>query len=227
MFFVKVKKRIKNKKIFFKNYYTKPTSKMKHYNISNYFLFLFVNCFYFLHVVHSDDGDSLIHKYEFEYNTTLVTKDLFQSLSSTTSQFDNTKNNYLDYFESFVPNETAVNSVPTATFPDLNFNFSNLSETWEFDSSVYASNNTTGLPYILRAVATIVCVIILVFGVTGNILVPLVVCRTKELCTNSTNVFLINLSIADLLVLIFCMPSVLIELHSKPEVWTLGEIMCK
>lgn len=200
---------------------------MKHCDILYILIFLLVNCFYLLPVVYSDDGDSLIHKYEFEINTTLVSDDFSQSYSTTSPQFDNTKNDYLDYFESFVFNETVVNSVATTTFPDLNLNYSNLSETWEFDSSLYTSSNSTGLPYILRAVATIVCVIILVFGVTGNILVPLVVCRTKELCTNSTNVFLINLSIADLLVLIFCMPSVLIELHSKPEVWTLGEIMCK
>jgi hypothetical protein len=57
-------------------------------------------------------------------------------------------------------------------------------------------------------------------------LVPLVVCRTKDLC-NSTNLFLINLSVADLLVIIVCMPTVLIELHSQPEVWILGEGMCE
>lgn len=215
--------------IFFKNHYSKPTFKIKQCNILNTLVFLFMNCLIILPLVHSDDGDFLIHKYEFGDNATVVTEDLSQFYSSDTPQFENTKNDYLDYFESFVPNETIVNFAATTTFPDLNLNVSNLSETWEFDSSLYDSSSsiTTGLPYILRAVATIVCVIILVFGVTGNILVPLVVCRTKELCTNSTNVFLINLSIADLLVLIFCMPSVLIELHSKPEVWTLGEIMCK
>lgn len=91
----------------------------------------------------------------------------------------------------------------------------------EFDESLFM------LPYTLRTVATISCVCILLFGVTGNLLVPFVVCKTRELCTNSTNVFLINLSVADLLVLIVCMPTVFIELHSKPEVWTLGETMCK
>lgn len=83
------------------------------------------------------------------------------------------------------------------------------------------------LPLTLRLSATIVCVFVLVLGVSGNLLVPFVVCRTRELCNNSTNVFLINLSIADLLVLVVCMPTVLIELHTKPEVWILGEAMCK
>jgi len=81
-------------------------------------------------------------------------------------------------------------------------------------------------PLYLRIIATIACVIIFSFGVCGNLLVPLVVIKTRYL-RNSTNLFLINLSVADLLVLIVCMPTVLIELHSRPETWLLGEPMCK
>lgn len=81
-------------------------------------------------------------------------------------------------------------------------------------------------PSYIQMTATIFCAVILTLGTAGNILVPIVVCRTKEL-RNSTNFFLTNLSVADLLVLVVCMPTVLIELHSKPEVWLLGEIMCK
>ena len=82
------------------------------------------------------------------------------------------------------------------------------------------------LPIELRTASTVICVIVLLLGITGNLLVPYVVFRTKDL-RNSTNLFLINLSIADLLVLIVCMPTVLIELHSNPEIWLLGENMCK
>lgn len=81
-------------------------------------------------------------------------------------------------------------------------------------------------PLYMRIVATFACLIIFTIGVCGNLLVPLVVIKTKYL-RNSTNLFLINLSIADLLVLIVCMPTVLIELHSRPETWLLGEPMCK
>ncbi|RWS08219.1 growth hormone secretagogue receptor type 1-like protein [Dinothrombium tinctorium] len=77
-----------------------------------------------------------------------------------------------------------------------------------------------------RILTTIICLFVLILGLTGNVLVPYVVFYTKEL-RNSTNLFLINLSIADLLVLVVCMPTVLFELHSKPEVWVLGEVMCK
>ncbi|XP_074640174.1 thyrotropin-releasing hormone receptor-like [Tubulanus polymorphus] len=43
---------------------------------------------------------------------------------------------------------------------------------------------------------------------------------------NSTNFFLLNLSVADLFVLTICMPSALLEFHSK-DIWYLGEAMCK
>ena len=93
-------------------------------------------------------------------------------------------------------------------------------------SFITTTSVTQMLPLELRTAATIVCVFVMTFGISGNLLVPFVVCRTKELY-NSTNLFLINLSIADLLVIIVCMPIVLFELHSQPEVWTLGEAMCK
>ena len=35
------------------------------------------------------------------------------------------------------------------------------------------------------------------------------------------------LQIADLLVLLICTPTVLVEVNSAPEVWMLGEEMCK
>ena len=44
---------------------------------------------------------------------------------------------------------------------------------------------------------------------------------------NSTNIFLTNLSIADLLVLLVCTPTVLVEVNTRPETWILGQEMCK
>ena len=81
-------------------------------------------------------------------------------------------------------------------------------------------------PAYIRNTATVIFIIILIFGTIGNILVSVIIIRSKDL-RNTTNYFLINLSIADLLVIIVCMPTVLIELHSKPEIWLLGEFMCK
>lgn len=81
-------------------------------------------------------------------------------------------------------------------------------------------------PHYIQTAATFVIALLLALGTVGNLLVPLVVCKTKDL-RNSTNLFLINLSVSDLLVLLVCMPTALVELHSQPEVWILGEGMCE
>ncbi|XP_037030488.1 growth hormone secretagogue receptor type 1-like isoform X1 [Bradysia coprophila] len=70
------------------------------------------------------------------------------------------------------------------------------------------------------------CVTIMLLGVIGNVMVPIVIMRTKDM-RNSTNIFLTNLSIADLLVLLVCTPTVLVEVNSKPETWVMGSMMCK
>uniref|UniRef100_T1L0B5 G-protein coupled receptors family 1 profile domain-containing protein n=1 Tax=Tetranychus urticae TaxID=32264 RepID=T1L0B5_TETUR len=125
------------------------------------------------------------------------------------------------------------NLLPSSVSPSPSFISSTV-----FSSSLPSPSPTSSLelsgneiispqfPYYMRTSATLFCALILILGTTGNILVPIVVCRTKEL-RNSTNIFLINLSLADLFVLIVCMPTVLIELHSKPEIWLLGQEMCK
>lgn len=56
--------------------------------------------------------------------------------------------------------------------------------------------------------------------------VPIVIVKTKDM-RNSTNIFLTNLSIADLLVLLVCTPTVLVEVNTRPETWVLGHEMCE
>uniref|UniRef100_T1JGH4 G-protein coupled receptors family 1 profile domain-containing protein n=1 Tax=Strigamia maritima TaxID=126957 RepID=T1JGH4_STRMM len=91
------------------------------------------------------------------------------------------------------------------------------------DSSGYSLE----LPQYIRVNATFFCGLVFFVGVFGNLLVPLVIWRNKDM-RNSTNLFLVNLSVADLLVLLVCMPTVIVEIHSaKPESWILGEGMCK
>lgn len=88
------------------------------------------------------------------------------------------------------------------------------------------STDTIRFPLYLRCTATTICLLLLFCGCPGNLLVPYVVLKTKDL-RNSTNIFLINLSVSDLLILLITSPTVLIELHSQPEVWFLGLFMCK
>ena len=64
---------------------------------------------------------------------------------------------------------------------------------------------------------------VFIVGTIGNVLVVLVVFRTHEM-RNTTNFFLVNLSVADLLVILVCMPSAFVDIFSK-EVWYLGPVI--
>ncbi|XP_012341866.1 growth hormone secretagogue receptor type 1 isoform X3 [Apis florea] len=82
------------------------------------------------------------------------------------------------------------------------------------------------LPAYIRNTSMITCIIVMVLGIIGNLMVPIVVFRGKDM-RNSTNIFLVNLSVADLCVLLICTPTILVEVNSGPEIWPLGEHMCK
>lgn len=100
-------------------------------------------------------------------------------------------------------------------------------EEQETDSSFELNDGSSmRFPLYLRFSATAICLILLAIGCPGNLLVPYVVMKTKEL-RNSTNIFLMNLSLSDLMILLISSPTILIELHSQPETWFLGSFMCK
>lgn len=81
------------------------------------------------------------------------------------------------------------------------------------------------IPYYIKATSMTFCIVIMCLGVIGNVMVPIVILKTKDM-RNSTNIFLVNLSIADLMVLLVCTPTVLVEVNSKPETWVLGKELC-
>lgn len=66
--------------------------------------------------------------------------------------------------------------------------------------------------------------LVFIFGLIGNILVFYAVWSNVYL-RNTTNFFLVNLSIADFLVLLVCLPPTVI--HDIAQTWFLGEILCK
>ncbi|KPJ08929.1 Orexin receptor type 2 [Papilio machaon] len=82
------------------------------------------------------------------------------------------------------------------------------------------------IPYYIKATSMTFCIVIMCLGVIGNVMVPIVILKTKDM-RNSTNIFLVNLSIADLMVLLVCTPTVLVEVNSKPETWVLGKELCE
>ncbi|XP_050402927.1 orexin receptor type 2 isoform X1 [Patella vulgata] len=67
-------------------------------------------------------------------------------------------------------------------------------------------------------------IIVFIFGVTGNSLVCFAVWRNVQLRT-ITNFFLVNLAVADLLVIVICLPPTFAQTFW--ETWFLGDAMCK
>ncbi|XP_047539852.1 growth hormone secretagogue receptor type 1 isoform X1 [Vanessa atalanta] len=115
----------------------------------------------------------------------------------------------------------------------------NLFERFEFQNATFPNNSISNstfemsnnfteyaeIPYYIKATSMTFCIVIMCLGVIGNVMVPIVILKTKDM-RNSTNIFLVNLSIADLMVLLVCTPTVLVEVNSKPETWVLGKELC-
>ncbi|CAF1138351.1 unnamed protein product [Adineta ricciae] len=89
------------------------------------------------------------------------------------------------------------------------------------------SNHTIDYVQWLPGVQTTACIfytIILLFGVTGNILVIVIVTRYRNM-RSATNLLLTNLSMADLFLLIFCTPEGYQHLYGEDK-HRLGKFMC-
>ncbi|XP_060562101.1 QRFP-like peptide receptor [Ruditapes philippinarum] len=81
------------------------------------------------------------------------------------------------------------------------------------------------IPLYIYIISSLLNATIFMIGTFGNILVIVVVLKVRNMRT-PTNVFLLNLSAADVLVLLVCQPAGLLEFFGK-ERWFLGKIMCK
>ncbi|XP_026322851.1 QRFP-like peptide receptor isoform X1 [Hyposmocoma kahamanoa] len=130
------------------------------------------------------------------------------------------------------------NLTHTSLHTPLNFNlYKNATNTRAIENTTMeiSANNTFELsnnfteyaeiPYYIKVTSMTFCIVIMCLGVLGNVMVPIVILKTKDM-RNSTNIFLVNLSIADLMVLLVCTPTVLVEVNSKPETWVLGKELC-
>ncbi|XP_019614450.1 PREDICTED: neuropeptide FF receptor 1-like [Branchiostoma belcheri] len=77
---------------------------------------------------------------------------------------------------------------------------------------------------LVAAVFTAFYVVIFVLGVTGNLLVCVVVIKDRSMRT-VTNYFIVNLAVSDLLVMLICLPVTLVE--NLLTGWRFGQAMCK
>ena len=68
--------------------------------------------------------------------------------------------------------------------------------------------------------------LVVLFGGIGNILVIIVIFKNKDHYRNTTNLFILNLSAADVLFLTFCVPFHAV-IYINQTGWPFGEVMCK
>ncbi|KAJ8317100.1 hypothetical protein KUTeg_005004, partial [Tegillarca granosa] len=98
-----------------------------------------------------------------------------------------------------------------------------------FNTTMNDSENLENINYNMSLYiyiwVTFTNVVIFLAGVFGNVMVILVVLKVKQMKTHM-NYLLLNLSFADLLVLIICQPSALLEFYAKDR-WYLGLVMCE
>lgn len=78
---------------------------------------------------------------------------------------------------------------------------------------------------ILSVSVPIVFIITLIVGLIGNSLVIFVIATNKQM-RNTTNLLILNLSLADLIFLIFCIPANMISVYILHE-WVAGSFMCR
>ena len=97
-------------------------------------------------------------------------------------------------------------------------------DTWNLTTEAAQREIPEPPPYLL-GVVTLIYGLIFVTGVSGNALVIFVLWYHKDM-RSYTNWLLGNLSLADLLVILVCMPTAVLDLYAR-EVWYLGLFMCK
>lgn len=142
------------------------------------------------------------------------------------ANFTHTTDLPINYNTSTYKNAT-TNRDPEDFLEKIDFNNDTFNASMSNSTFDLSSNYTeyAEIPYYIKATSMTFCIVIMCLGVIGNVMVPIVILKTKDM-RNSTNIFLVNLSIADLMVLLVCTPTVLVEVNSKPETWVLGKELC-
>lgn len=93
------------------------------------------------------------------------------------------------------------------------------------DSSQNGGGRVIEPPMYIVVTSTLLYCIIFIIGVIGNILVIVVIVYGRSMRT-SVNMYLANLCVADVLVILVCMPTALADIFTR-EIWYFGEFMCE
>ncbi|KAK6477044.1 galanin receptor type 1-like [Huso huso] len=114
--------------------------------------------------------------------------------------------------------------IPTAAMDEGRVFFRNDSYVWNDSTGVDLGNEKEGGPEVI--IVPVIFGFIFLLGIIGNTLVMIVIGRIKSRRSRSiTNIFIVNLSIADLSFLLFCVPFQA-TIYSLPE-WVFGAFFCK
>ena len=104
-------------------------------------------------------------------------------------------------------------------------NYFNESYQGNLNRSYFLEADQPYIPLYIYVLVSVINGLIFLFGLGGNFLVVIVIVKSRSMRT-TTNFFLFSLSIADILVLLFCQPAALLEFYGKDR-WLIGEFMCK
>jgi hypothetical protein len=93
------------------------------------------------------------------------------------------------------------------------------------DVSNRSNKTPTEPPLYIVFISTLLYSLIFLVGIIGNILVVVVIVFSRTM-KSPVNMYLMNLCVADVLVIVVCMPTALADIYTK-EVWYFGAFMCK
>ncbi|XP_030370873.1 allatostatin-A receptor isoform X2 [Scaptodrosophila lebanonensis] len=118
-----------------------------------------------------------------------------------------------------------VSSPLNATFPAaVSINLTDLASTDNNNTSALSSEDDDRIEAVVRVLVPICFGIIAVTGFFGNLLVILVVLLNKNM-HSTTNLLIVNLAVADLLFVIFCVPFTAVDYVM--QYWPFGRLWCR
>lgn len=122
-----------------------------------------------------------------------------------------TRNDLGDYLNNLITEAIATTS-PRATMDDHQVGLFNASEIANLSAigDVHASDRLYRHSMAMSAVYCVAYVVVFVVGLIGNSFVIAVVYRSPRMRT-VTNFFIVNLAVADVLVIVFCLPATLMS----------------
>jgi len=108
----------------------------------------------------------------------------------------------------------------TTVLLPINTSYTDVDQAVEYTDPVV---NSTAPEFII--IWSLLFIVIGTVGIGGNLLVIISVMFNKKMRTSMTNLLIMNLAVADLLIMVFGVPEIVLFMRNAG--WTLGEAVCK